>query len=272
MTSKKPGCCVFCGKQGRLSKEHIWSDWLKTILPPQKSHTYTQVFGEATQDLTDFSVTPVSQHTRQGALQQRKIRNVCTGCNSGWMSVAVNSAKPHAERLVKGEHAILDVSAQAALCVWISIAAMMAEFTDPKTAGIPSSDLMDLRATKMPLRNWYIAIGRYSGTNWHPVRYRHHGIRFVLDTFEAPAISEFGVSHCDIQMAQLSLYTIGELAVVAFSSTADRPLANFMRAMGPRSFRQLWPTASLVLDSDTLSVLTDTSLAGIEYVLGDIFR
>ena len=48
-------------------------------------------------------VTPPKTKIRQGAMNQRKIRAVCEGCNNGWMSGIVDRAKPFVESLILGE-------------------------------------------------------------------------------------------------------------------------------------------------------------------------
>src|SRR4051812_45409085 len=98
---KEPGRCIFCDGVG-MTKEHIWSDWLNTIFSHLDSHTQIRFRSERHTGDGKAKVAVVVPFidTHQGAMTQRKVRNVCGKCNGGWMSGAVNRAKPWAELLI----------------------------------------------------------------------------------------------------------------------------------------------------------------------------
>src|SRR5437016_6546602 len=98
-TKKVPGRCVFCDGTG-LTKEHIWSDWLKDVIPPTEDHVNTDIVIHPDHNARVALVTP-SQRKRQGGLNTRKMRNVCGGCNGGWMKTIVDRAKPFAEWMIQ---------------------------------------------------------------------------------------------------------------------------------------------------------------------------
>jgi hypothetical protein len=87
---KPPGKCIFCGRTG-LSKEHIWSDWLKTLIARRDMHAQGSEAFEFDRTTNEFRVTrPMTTESKQGCMTQRKIRKVCEShCNNGWMSRAV---------------------------------------------------------------------------------------------------------------------------------------------------------------------------------------
>src|SRR5262245_12065211 len=86
---QEAGRCIFCGKQGDMSKEHIWSDWLDEVIPRGGDHfvTVTSFLDAEGNSLPDL------RQKRQGSVHTKKVRRVCRSCNGGWMSNIVNTAK-----------------------------------------------------------------------------------------------------------------------------------------------------------------------------------
>ena len=126
-----PGKCVFCRETG-LSKEHVFSKWLKSIIPKVPQHTQTTNF-TLTDPICKTATIYRDMVTHQGAPNQRSIRKVCVQCNSGWMSVIVNQSKAIATRMINGEPVTLQNASQVHLAGWIALAVIMAEFLDVKT-------------------------------------------------------------------------------------------------------------------------------------------
>ena len=116
--------CVFCNRTG-VTKEHIWSDWMKSILLPVSEHHQTGILINSNLQTKIATVQPVLGPTRQGAMTQRKIRNVCCVCNGGWMSQLVDRAKPFAAPLIQDHNCELSSTAQHDLAGWIAMAAIM---------------------------------------------------------------------------------------------------------------------------------------------------
>jgi hypothetical protein len=166
------GRCVFCGGTG-LSKEHVIAEWLKRTLPDVPDHTLIGL---------NFTFDPAatfvhdSTRSRQGGFHQRKVRNVCTKCNNGWMSGIVERAKDFVEPLVRNQAVHLHQQGQRDLATWIALTCIMAEFTGEGTAAIPPEDRQFIRSNEEPPPHWIIYVGRYGGTTWatRGLRYRHH--------------------------------------------------------------------------------------------------
>jgi hypothetical protein len=107
---KQAGRCVFCGGHG-LSKEHVFSEWLKRVFPATASHSQQTI--HATLDLyTGEAFVHPNFKDRQGSFHSRKIRNVCAKCNNGWMSGIVDRAKPIVGPMMSDEAAALSVANQ----------------------------------------------------------------------------------------------------------------------------------------------------------------
>lgn len=66
--------CAFCSAQAKkLSREHIWDDWLNNVLPTQRFRVRKQLVNGK---LLEYDAVRVEE----------TVEAVCGDCNSGWMS------------------------------------------------------------------------------------------------------------------------------------------------------------------------------------------
>jgi hypothetical protein len=89
---RAPNLCAFCGKPGKMTKQHIWPKWLKKIRSPTAT-SHTQTVGELISFSPGSRRPPRSTKIHQGHAGSRKIKNVCQLCNNGWMSQIEEAAK-----------------------------------------------------------------------------------------------------------------------------------------------------------------------------------
>ena len=262
--SRPPGVCVFCGGSG-LSKEHIFSDWMKEILPASADHSQF-VIHQHTDPLTGMVIVqPFLPERRQGSMAQRKIRKVCRRCNGGWMSKVVQDARPFARAMILDESIELDARAQIVVATWIALATTMAEFTDPSTAGIPASDRAVLMSTKAPPLSWTVYVGRYEGTEFKGTRYRHHGMGLGFKPRTR------GHSTAPVS-AQFTTYVLGALLVHALSCTDEALAAELRRAVTPAGMIRLWPNAGRIVCWPSTKLLDDTETLAIADAGRDYIR
>lgn len=78
--------CIFCGKEGNLSKEHLWPDWLSKMYIRAGDEKHT--FGSET--YLNKEMVHDGVYERPGHLFSLKNRVVCQSCNNGWMSEVEN--------------------------------------------------------------------------------------------------------------------------------------------------------------------------------------
>lgn len=269
--SKPAGKCVFCGG-ARLTKEHIWSDWLKNVIPASDAHIQFRTYTAFEHEARVAFVRPYLDG-RQGSQNQRKLRNVCLACNGGWMHDIVDLAKPPAEKIVRGEHIVLSARDQINVATWITISSIMAEFTDVKTQAIPASERIRLKSLKAPLDNWTISVGRYEGKGWSPMRYRHHGTEFIRTRESPPRQSTIASSKRGYM--QVSNIVLGNAFFHVFSST-DADLVFHFRTFWnwPGKLIRIWPNSGRAIDWLTLPLLADADLEviGDSYFMGQVHR
>ncbi len=156
----KEGHCIFCGRKGNLTKEHIWSDWLGDEL--RNTDFFTRGFEDNPHKGGAFNKrksTPLEE--RKGSIHKQKVRKVCVGCNTTWMSQAVDDAKGIALRLVRGEVPVLNEKDQKALALWIAICAVVLDARLPERCKLTQSQRDEVRTKRAPMDACYISLGRF---------------------------------------------------------------------------------------------------------------
>src|ERR1017187_10244882 len=83
--------CAFCEHTGKLSAEHIASDWMKDLFPGRRTAWF---FNRETGVRKNFDSDSMDWTAKV----------VCESCNNGWMSdIESHHAKPALTPLITGE-------------------------------------------------------------------------------------------------------------------------------------------------------------------------
>src|SRR5947209_1548316 len=128
--------CIFCNNPAN-SKEHFWSAWMHDLLPqlPDPRH-----------DRKTFEYHPSEGHQvrgpqdRSGGVQTIKLRVVCVSCNTGWMRLLDEAARPFLTPLITGSPVALDFEQMALVARWIALKCMVAEHAERDVFVTPRSD------------------------------------------------------------------------------------------------------------------------------------
>ncbi len=240
--AKEPGVCIFCG--GRpVTAEHLWARWIGALLPkpPDEPDWHLQSMAQLTPlggRVIEFKPT---LKTSRGPIKTRKIRKVCgKRCNGGWMSRLETRAAAAMSKAILGEPCTLEGSDLRAIANWAVLTTIIAEFTDPSTQAVPTSDrawLMagwesltgTVEAELPPLPpHWRVYIGSHSDKDWR-LNFNHTAVTAsVLGALPARATS-----------AQSTTFGLGHLMVHAVSS-AGLPLAEVPQKA---ALVEIWPSA-----------------------------
>lgn len=131
---KPPGRCIFCDRQGNLSKEHLTADWIKNYVP--RVHKATERYrthASASRGSQQFQLDPDSSKTIvPGDPASHRKRVVCVSCNQGWMGKLQETTKKHLVPLIKGDWSEFKDDARSTLASWAVMRTMVIEFTHPK--------------------------------------------------------------------------------------------------------------------------------------------
>lgn len=105
--------CVFCGS-GKLSAEHIWSQWMRDLLP--SSDGYQEIAQKRRGEKT-FGGRILRD--AQGPITNKRLRRVCKPCNNGWMGKKEEAAKPLLTKLITGTPTVIKQSEVGPLLDWL---------------------------------------------------------------------------------------------------------------------------------------------------------
>lgn len=148
--------CLFCGRSGhaKMTLEHAWPQWLRALLPPKESgvaQSWTPGIGKR-----EWNTGPEPGFT---------LKQVCTECNSKWMSNLENEVKPILSKLVIGVERIdLSVGEQLMLCRWVTKTLMVFEALGKrKRVFFQPLDRKGMAAGKLPNVRTRILLGHAQG-------------------------------------------------------------------------------------------------------------
>lgn len=210
-----------------MSKEHVWSNWLRRLIPKAEKHM--QHHRKKGQE------TPAPR-SRQGGLHKLQVKKVCKSCNEGWMGTIVEKAKKYAHPLITDQPVTLDHKAQDILSAWIAISTIMGEYINLDTVVIKPVDLEALYKTHLPPDNWTICIGRYKGVKFFPV-FRTHQYGELIRVLLPQPESLVATSRNNYQ---ITTYTICSLLVQSFSCDNDIDFG-IEASITPAGMIRIWP-------------------------------
>lgn len=116
--------CIFCRREGKASREHLWPRWAQGALGKEERG-----------QLTPHSLEP---HDGPGKRWEAPpftatLKDVCQQCNSGWMSRIESEAKAYMEPMITGTKGLLiDVDAQWAISHWAYLKVLLFERVDTR--------------------------------------------------------------------------------------------------------------------------------------------
>jgi hypothetical protein len=148
-----------------LSKEHVWPDWLSRFL----------LFDEEL-DWVHADDSGIRAIKRAPAFS-RKVRKVCTSCNTGWMSQLEEDAKPLLKWMIAGHPVSLDFESRQLLAFWGAKTVLMGRFMDRDPTDVPPSyfaALHESRATRCPPVGTRAWLAFYGGRR-HPLYWGFRG-------------------------------------------------------------------------------------------------
>lgn len=157
--------CVYCGGTP-VSKEHIWSKWIRDILPPEPWHA-SNLFVRGSVDPNGNGDHLLKQTKRwEGAMQSRAPKIVCRTCNNGWMSQVDERAKAPLTKMIRTGEFILSEDDQSAVAAWVAKSAITGHFVYSSRQVVCDDDLQHLMKTRQAPPNWQISASHYIGYRW----------------------------------------------------------------------------------------------------------
>ena len=159
--------CVFCGRRGKLTGEHVLGDWL--------SRTGLDL------EPVPHGAGPLNRLGRGLGVRapfRQKVRDVCGDCNHGWMSHLEATAQRILTPFILGKPGQIEPNDQGAIAAWVektALTAMLVSSAEERDRGfgVPASEYRELHALRdkpRPLPASQFWIGRYEGVRGWAVR------------------------------------------------------------------------------------------------------
>ena len=251
--------CIVCGENSRkLSREHVWADWIKGHIPKDESH-HNALSGVVE---PDGQLTGVTKKWG-GDARNRRLKIVCIACNSGWMSRLQENAKPLLIPLMTGKTKVLSQLDQVLLATWVAMAVMVAEHFEPKFAAFTSADRRHLMDKQRPPQNVRIWMGRYIRGEWEGM-WVHRSLRISNEFIPNPADPTLPLPN-----TQTSTFIVGELYLHVLSCDDDIILNGIqLPTQGVTLFAPIWPVReqAVVWPMDAMS---DSQASGFSTAIFD---
>ncbi|TCU34144.1 hypothetical protein [Rhizobium azibense] len=250
--AKAQGRCIFCGGHG-LTKEHLWPKWMRPFLETDADPAHTNLRTRVQQISFMNAVTidtPFDE--RQGYVFNKRLRVVCRGCNSGWMSSAESACKPMLTALINATPFGLDAPEQRRLALWSAIKTGVFERDDVSYASMTAAEYRHIAAQREPPPNWRIFLARYQGEGWR-TRMFHRGMKVHAIGGTAP--TSFNTQKTIIGMMNAVVLTV--------SSTADNA-PTVVEKMSPLNMMQIWPFEQSI-EWPTVTKIDDEQLRQLSY-------
>jgi hypothetical protein len=239
--------CIFCnGASGtRLTKEHIFPDWLRQFFPRSPTDTHTH-------GLTSWKgLEPVTARTKkQGQAGSRRVKVVCQECNNEWLSGLEKRAKPLLIMLIRGMPFTLNADAQRLLAVWAAKTVMTAEFVDPTKVAIPAVERASLmRDLAPPQRGWWIWIAGSQGIEWL-TGINHFSGRLNRTPIDLETPDVVNLQSTTIGLGRLLIH-VASTVVPDQSFALQNPDTADLRPIWPQPTAPIvWPRNRLLTDED----------------------
>jgi hypothetical protein len=250
--AKPPGRCIFCEQTG-LTKEHVFPDWMNGVYPKGSYNKLEHLRAFDPKRQADQLVGE-SSRIHQGGPANRKVRVVCTRCNTGWLSRLQNRAKPVLIPLIQGDGCLVKVAAQRIIALWGAVIAITAEYTQPSLPhAITPQDRHYMWRNDNPPDDWQIWIGHYIGTE-KAMSYAQ--VRFTLSPKGSSLIPSGIAPTTNTQVATM---IFGKLYLYLFASSlggiGPLRLGDHLRPIWPLSGSDIsWPPTLGLSDRDRISL------------------
>jgi hypothetical protein len=162
--------CLFCGSN-RMSKEHVWPQWLKGVLPnlaaePSSAHSglwFNTVTGESDKSTRSIPNT----------MLETTVRRPCIGCNGGWMNDIEIAARGALTSLILGEALDLTRERQESPATWAFKTTVMYEFVYPRSSALSMDQRLYLYEHHAPAPGSLVFLAKIDDSGGWEARTRH---------------------------------------------------------------------------------------------------
>lgn len=172
--SKPANPCLFCGKAGNMSRQHVFPDRLKHVIPRTGGE---RLRGGWHHLMKNGKTVREHRHHKisQGSTGNHRIRKVCIACNTGWLAAMEMECVPLVEELIRGATPVLSKRQQADITKVATSIVMVGEWIQPEAVATTQEERAYFMRKLAPPPNWYVFLGR-DGTEEDEPRFLSSGL------------------------------------------------------------------------------------------------
>jgi len=162
--SRAPGRGIFCGRTGDLTKQHVFPNRIRRLVPRTETETVSLKTDNFFSRTKGDAVRGRNLDRRNGATAATKLRIVCRKCNAGWMRALEEAAFLSAEDLILGKPIVLSPAQQAAIArLGVNIAMVAAMLAREQKRYTPE-ERRQFMETGNPPKDFYVFLA-YNGSD-----------------------------------------------------------------------------------------------------------
>jgi hypothetical protein len=220
--------CIFCGRTGKLTNEHVFPQWLLEVIPGDGRVQHEWIAPAGSKSKSRKWTTDVFSLTA---------KVVCERCNNGWMNDLEEGARPFLESLIRGHGRTLYDHGRQQVAYWALKTAMMVDWAqEPPHQCVPKAYYPELFEVGGILSNCVVWLGAcdFAGS----ADARHRSLHLQTEGETSSESGGFGASlkvgHLVIEVIRVGLEEGLEL------ETGDPP-ASLLQRIWPANGPVSWP-------------------------------
>jgi hypothetical protein len=245
--------CIFCERQPpavKISKEHVFGDWLRDLFPRDSATTHT--LGLIDWKRGGLHQPTITRTQGQGHSGSKKVKVVCKECNETWLSNSIEDiAKPILTLLITGQPTTIDADMQRILASWAAKTVMTSEQVNKDKAVVQQHERTWLKDKLEPPPGWHIWIGSYSGMQWRDLAIFQHQGGLTVPSTDISGSTEHNL--------ELTMIGAGQLLFLVINSTWQRiwDILEGLGTPGGVGLARIWPITDAAIRWPRPLVLTD---------------
>lgn len=254
-TSTATRICIYCGRNGSLSREHVFPDWMNDVLATKTDVSFDMIEQNLVKDGVHRETRKSRGHVRQ--------KIVCESCNNGWLSRIDNDSKKIVSALIKDEKNQIIGLSEATLVTSLSAKmAINSDFMVPNDSAISEACRTAFYANRTPSDFWHIWIGRHKGAKFSR----------TIDRFSL-RISDDPETVYPIRKNTASfLFGLDRLFVYAFYGKWQSFASHIDRLVDDNCLIKIFPFDGVDRRWSDIEPASDEQLESLRFFLGEIAR
>lgn len=165
--------CIFCGRQTKLTNEHVIPWWATSSEDTKNKSLYIRGEGGPGCEPSD--------HSRRGEARDLQVKAPCAACNNTWMNNLDNDLATLGPQLIKGKAVRLTKGRQTILANWAVKTMLMLHLAHPRDSRIviPDADYKQFYIDRQPSNHMLLwagymePLGKNGGPYLAQHEYRH---------------------------------------------------------------------------------------------------